>query len=218
MRPAILCAAAMGLVAAAAAEEVSFTAGPHAKRQGEHVAITFTVSKPTDVTVSILDDRGSVVRHLVAGVLGANAPAPFKKGSLSQEILWDGKGDSGQPVRGAKAMLRLGLKIGSVKVASTGFELPPRVKATNKPPPPIDAGKMFDVLSEDYSGNWSLRLAGDPDTGAIYYRRNSWSKWYLCEVSGGRDGRSGQRHCIRHDTSPNSYVAIPSRHFSYGNH
>jgi len=37
-----------------------------------------------------------MVRHLACGVLGKNAPPPFRKGSLKQSIVWDGKDDLGK--------------------------------------------------------------------------------------------------------------------------
>ena len=61
----------------------------------------FTEKGNCDVTVGIMDPsrdltgrgRGTVVRHLASGVLGANAPAPFQKNSLTQTLIWNGKDD-----------------------------------------------------------------------------------------------------------------------------
>jgi len=50
-----------------------------------------------------------VVRHLAAGVLGANAPAPLKPDSLAQEIVWDGKADYGKPAEGGPLKVRVAL-------------------------------------------------------------------------------------------------------------
>ena len=155
-----------------------FARPPAVERDGENVRITFTAARPTDATVAIRDARGKIVRHLAAGVLGANAPAPFQKNALAQSLLWDGKDDCGRPVTGAHVRVRLGLKIGPVRPTATGFTLPPKLKPTNKPAPRIDARRMYTVLSEAYSDNWSIRLAGDPETGAICYRRNHWNEWY----------------------------------------
>ncbi len=178
MRLTVMCAAVLGLAGAGAPEEATFTADPTARTEGGKAVITFTVSKPTDVAVSILGAKGAVIRHLAAGVLGGNAPTPLNKNSLAQEIIWDGRDDLGQPAAGASVRVRLGLRIGAVSETATGFKLLRNVKSKDAPAAQIDAKKMFRVLSEDYSGNWSLRLAGDPDTGAIYYRRNHWDQWY----------------------------------------
>ncbi len=87
------------------------TSGPTVKREGAKTTISFTVSAPTDVDVAILDGQGKVVRHLGAGVLGPNAPVPFKKGSLAQELAWDGKDDLGKKASGAaKVRVRLGMR------------------------------------------------------------------------------------------------------------
>ncbi len=90
--------------------DATFVQAPTAARDGNKVKITFTVSAPTDVEVAILDAKGQVVRHLAAGLLGKNAPAPFQKNSLSQEIVWDGEDDLGKPAKGAlfKARVRIG--------------------------------------------------------------------------------------------------------------
>ncbi|MHC4917448.1 MAG: hypothetical protein ACYTGB_18375, partial [Planctomycetota bacterium] len=88
---AILC-----LSLSAAAGEAKFSQKPTAKKNGDKVTISFAVNAPTDVAVFVEDTKGEVVRHLVAGVLGKNPPAPLKPG-LSQSIQWDGKADYGKP-------------------------------------------------------------------------------------------------------------------------
>src|SRR5262245_43739032 len=74
--------------------------------------IEFAASGPTDCAGSILDAQGRTVRHLVAGVLGPNAPEPFRKNSMAQSLLWDGKDDLGRPATGGPftAHVALGLK------------------------------------------------------------------------------------------------------------
>ncbi|MCK6471545.1 MAG: hypothetical protein L6R28_07350 [Planctomycetes bacterium] len=49
-----------------------------------------------------------MVRHLAAGVLGANAPAPLKQG-LEQTLDWDGRDDDGRPATGGPFKVRVGL-------------------------------------------------------------------------------------------------------------
>ena len=95
-----------------ASVEPSFTSKPSAVSRGKTVTIRFAVSKPTDVEVSVLNADGDVVRHLAAGMLGKNAPAPLKKGSLAQEISWDSLDDYGKPAKGKpfKVRVRLGLR------------------------------------------------------------------------------------------------------------
>jgi hypothetical protein len=82
-----------------------------AKTAGGGVRIEFAVNRKTDVAVYILNARGKIARHLVAGVLGQKAPAPLKPG-LSQSLEWDGKGDDGKPAAGGpfKVRVALGLK------------------------------------------------------------------------------------------------------------
>ena len=88
-----------------------FTKKPTATRAGEKVTIAFAVDRATDVAVFIEDSKGEIVRHLVAGVLGKNPPAPLKPNSLEQSVEWDGKADYGKPTEGGpfKARVALGL-------------------------------------------------------------------------------------------------------------
>ncbi len=75
--------------------------------------VSFAVKGYCDVAVDIVDEKGTVARHLGAGVLGTNAPAPFQKDSLSQKIYWNGKDDLDVYVKGPGKMrvrVRLGLK------------------------------------------------------------------------------------------------------------
>ncbi len=75
--------------------------------------ITFAVKGYCDVTVGIVDEHGKVVRHLASGVLGRNAPPPFKKDSLTQKIYWNGKDDLEAYVKDPgkmKVRVMLGLK------------------------------------------------------------------------------------------------------------
>lgn len=94
------------------AADVAFIAKPAASKEAEKTKISFAVSAPTDVEVAILDAEGKVVRHLVAGVLGTNAPAPLKPNSLEQAVEWDGKDDAGKPAVGGsfRARVHAGLK------------------------------------------------------------------------------------------------------------
>ncbi|MEK6233200.1 MAG: hypothetical protein N2C14_00655, partial [Planctomycetales bacterium] len=56
--------------------------------------VTFELNALTDVEASIIDPtKPGVVRHLAAGVLGPNPPAPLVANSRSQRIPWDGKDD-----------------------------------------------------------------------------------------------------------------------------
>jgi hypothetical protein len=79
----------------AAESPVAFTRKPTAVRGADGVRIDFAVNRATDVAVTVEDAGGKIVRHLVAGALGPNPPAPLKPNSLEQSLLWDGKDDRG---------------------------------------------------------------------------------------------------------------------------
>lgn len=112
IRTALAASLILALGAAAADEaKPKITSGPTVQRDGGAATIRFAVSVATDVEVAILDEKGKVVRHLAAGRLGPNAPAPLLKDSLKQELVWDGKNDRGETVAGAsKVRVRVGVK------------------------------------------------------------------------------------------------------------
>lgn len=76
---------------------VIFVENPIMVKNGNLWQVTFAVSESTDVEVSIVNVRdSSVVRHLAAGLLGANPPAPLTANSLSQTLAWNGRDDFGR--------------------------------------------------------------------------------------------------------------------------
>jgi hypothetical protein len=120
MRLTVLSAFVMiALLGSARAGAPKFTKKPTAKKQGAGAIIEFAVNRETDVAVFIENGAGKVVRHLVAGRLGKNAPKPLKPG-LSQSVTWDGKADWGKPAGSGpfkvRVALRLGAKFGGVVV------------------------------------------------------------------------------------------------------
>lgn len=99
-------------IATGRADEPGFAAKPTVTRGDGKTLIAFEVTEPTGVEVAIVDAEGTIVRHLVAGRLGDNPPAPLKAGSLNQRIEWDGKDDHGEPATGGpfRARVRLGMR------------------------------------------------------------------------------------------------------------
>ncbi len=98
------------LLPASVFSQVRFVEPPVVATGDKAVTITFAASAETDAEVAILDARGKVVRHLAAGSLGKNAPAPFKAGSRRQTVRWDRTDDAGKPVAGrCSVRIRLGL-------------------------------------------------------------------------------------------------------------
>jgi len=93
-------------------KKVAFSAKPTAVKDGDKVKIEFAVDRETDAAVFIEDAGGKVVRHLVAGVLGPNPPAPLKPG-LAQSIEWDGKADWGKPAPAGPFKVRVALGLGA---------------------------------------------------------------------------------------------------------
>lgn len=103
--------------------QLSFTAAPSLTKEGSTWQVEFAISENADVEVSIVDPKdSSVVRHLAAGVLGANAPSPLAANTLAQSIAWDGLDDFGniaaQP-ESLSARVRAGM---SVKLICFGAE------------------------------------------------------------------------------------------------
>ncbi|MCS7046930.1 MAG: hypothetical protein NZO58_11285, partial [Gemmataceae bacterium] len=106
--PALAC---LFLCAFASAQPPSFVKPPTTVRAGGQTRIEFTVSRPVDVAITIEDAGGKIVRHLAAGVLGKNPPAPLQADTLAQSVPWDGNDDWGKPATGGpfKAHVQLGL-------------------------------------------------------------------------------------------------------------
>ena len=73
-----------------------FARKPVVSRAGDKVTITFAVREFCDATVAVERADGSIARHLASGVLGKNAPTPFKKNALAQTLAWDSKDDQGR--------------------------------------------------------------------------------------------------------------------------
>lgn len=64
--------------------------------------VTFSINDTADVEVAVVDTAaGVIVRHLAAGKLGANPPAPLQAGTLAQTLVWDGLDDFGRTVANA---------------------------------------------------------------------------------------------------------------------
>jgi len=94
-------------------EVFEFTRKPTVARAGDRVTITFEAKDFCDATVAIEDADGGILRHLASGVLGPNAPDPFRRSSLKQSIVWDGKDDQERYVDDASrcvVRVSLGLK------------------------------------------------------------------------------------------------------------
>ncbi|MFW6158976.1 MAG: hypothetical protein ACOC8E_06420, partial [Planctomycetota bacterium] len=75
------------------ADVFEFAERPAVTVDGDRVTITFRAKDYCDATVAIesaietVGGRPKIVRHLASGVLGKNAPAPFRKNTLRQLIL-----------------------------------------------------------------------------------------------------------------------------------
>lgn len=91
-----------------------FAREPAVRRVGpDRYEITFATRTRCDVAVAIEDAAGRIVRHIVYGVLGSNAPAPLQKDSLEQTLYWDGKDEVGKYVQDpeqCRVRVSLGLK------------------------------------------------------------------------------------------------------------
>lgn len=89
--------------------------------------VTFQLSEAADVEVSIVNlEDSSVVRHLAAGLLGPNAPAPLISNSLSQSLAWDGKDNFGNAVaqpESLSARVRAGMSVKLVGFAGERLDL-----------------------------------------------------------------------------------------------
>jgi sugar lactone lactonase YvrE len=134
----------------------SFTRKPSIKATGGKAEISFAASVATDVEVAILDANGAVVRHLAAGLLGATAPAPFSKDSLSQVIQWDMLDDSGKNVAGNDCRVRV--RLGSTAKVDRHVGWGDRVHGAIVALAVGSDGSLYVMGSETYRGGTDMRV------------------------------------------------------------
>jgi len=142
--------------AAAAAEPAApaFVKKPAVARDGDRITISFELSRETDVAVFVENAAGEVIRHLAAGVLGRNAPAPLKADSLAQAVTWDGKDDSGQAAGGGPFKVRIAAGLGvSYDGTAFGSEATPNDLTNVLGLAAAPDGRVY-VLSERLSWAW----------------------------------------------------------------
>ncbi len=87
----------------------ALVSGPEVKASGNAAEIRFEVNTRTDVAVWIEDAKGERVRHLAAGMLGPNAPAPLKKDALKQTLTWNYQDDWGKKAPAGAYRVKVGV-------------------------------------------------------------------------------------------------------------
>ena len=100
-------------------EDVFFKTPPYFSKKNDRYIVNFELSKSTDVEIAIINKEGKIVRHLGAGMLGSNAPFPFLKNSLSQNLVWDGLDDDQQLLSGTsdfRLRIRAGMNVELVNI------------------------------------------------------------------------------------------------------
>ena len=134
-------------------EIFEFTEKPLVRKDGDQWVIGFSSKAACDATVAIVDKNRRVVRHLASGVLGKNAPWPFKRGTLQQSVIWDGTDDDGKPATaGCQVKVCLGLDARFEKLQSWALMDGIRVLAVGK------GGEIYALSSTDITS--SLRVFG----------------------------------------------------------
>lgn len=107
--------------------DFTFQKNPTIEKSGEGFYISFEVKSYCDVTIVVEEDgTGKILRHLISGVLGKNAPEPLLKNSKTQKIYFDGKNDVGEYLKNfssAKVRVSLGL---SPQYEKSLFDIPKR--------------------------------------------------------------------------------------------
>jgi hypothetical protein len=161
------------------ADAFAFAEKPKVTRDGDTTTITFATTADCDATVAIEDASGTVVRHLASGVLGANAPKPFQKGTRRQTLIWNGKNDQGRYVDDIDAhtvRVSLGLR---ARLAKTLFWSPHRrtraprymgnylvVRPTKEGIYAYDGGNCLHVRLFDHDGKY-VRTVYPPPAGKL---------------------------------------------------
>ncbi len=94
-RKPLMLAGVWAMLAATNVCATEFAQEPLVTRANGRWRVEFALRDETDVAVQVEDKAGTIVRRLAAGVLGTNAPAPLRAGTLTQSLEWDGKDDAG---------------------------------------------------------------------------------------------------------------------------
>jgi DNA-binding beta-propeller fold protein YncE len=90
-----------------------FEVEPSIKKLENSFLVSFKAKAYCDVTIKVVNSENKIVRHIVSGLLGDNAPTPLAKKSLQQEIIWDLKDDQGKYIENLEnysLQICLGLK------------------------------------------------------------------------------------------------------------
>ena len=123
--------------------------GSDGKPIRDRYSISFASRGKCDVAVCIEDGKGRILRHMVYGVLGSNAPGPLQKDSLDQTLTWDGKDDAGKYVRDPQRC-----------VARVSLGLHPTFdKVLDFHPKDSVAGGKIAAIAADHDGVYVLELS-----------------------------------------------------------
>ncbi len=144
--------AALLMAAMAGAGEPTFASKPSSAADGKGVRVKFAVSSPCSVEVTVLSADGKEVRHLAAGMLGAEKAAePLEPRKLQQSLLWDRTDDRGRPAAGKafSVRVRLGMKAAGARAV---------LKAMNADKP-WRIGKILTEPNQTEAGRPGLTLA-----------------------------------------------------------
>jgi hypothetical protein len=163
-----------------------FTKKPVVTRDGDKVRITFTSKGYCDVTVAVEDAEGKIIRHLVSGVLGKNAPPPFKKNSLEQVVVWDGKNDQGVYIDD-KDVLRIRVSLGLKPQFERSMFWEPKRRPAEAPPLAVAAkeglyvfngGTSIDsVILYDHNGDYGRTVYPFPSNKIEQTQGLQWRVW-----------------------------------------
>jgi hypothetical protein len=141
----------------------AFAEKPVVTRDGDTVTIRFKAKAFCDATIAIENAEGRILRHLASGVLGENAPPPFRKNSLAQSVVWDGKDDQGAYVDDKDALtvrVSLGLQPRFERTLywspkKRHSNLPPIICATPEGVYVYDSGSSIDhIRLFDHKGDY----------------------------------------------------------------
>lgn len=156
--------------------DVGFVRPPAAENRDGKVVIRFSSKTITDAEVAILNAKEEVVRSLAAGMLGKNAPEPFSKDAMEQEVAWDGLDDDGKPASGGpfKARVRLGLQ---PKLEGYLFDHPGRIDDTPGCALGVDKqGHLYHQSCPGYGSTGGFRWSARGMLTRVYDRAGKYQK------------------------------------------
>jgi len=154
-------------------DNLKFNSSPQVKSTNESVTVSFELSQPADVLVSVLDKNDKVIKVLGHGLLGPRAPIPFVKNSLKQTLTWNYMNAAGEKV--SKGAYRIEVASGLMPSVKRVIPMVLEKRDKAKWPQMLDLENMpkpnpskKSIGKHDHGGGGGIHMAFDHEKNELY--------------------------------------------------